>query len=90
MISFCSKTHHCFRVYNKRSTKSLSKRQKNLGRDTFDKVLDTEQAQGGKNESFKTDGTTVYTYEQHGASLSFLYIKRQVAPDKVSTLPLSL
>jgi hypothetical protein len=54
LISFCSKTYYCFRAYNKTSTKDLrqnplkNKRQNNLGKDIFDKVLDTEQAQREK------------------------------------------
>jgi hypothetical protein len=90
MVSLCSKTYHCFGEYDKTSTKGLTKQHNTLDKNIFMDVLTTQQAQGGKNVGFKTQGAAVYTYTQHRNSLSYFYIKRQVHPDNVTTSPLTI
>ncbi|BFZ06709.1 hypothetical protein BsWGS_09748 [Bradybaena similaris] len=90
IVSLCSKTYHCFGEYNKTSTKGLSKAQNDLQKDHFMDVIYTTESGGGKNISFKTHNSRVYSYEQYRQSLSFFYIKRQVQRDKVTTIPLTI
>jgi hypothetical protein len=90
MVSLCSKTYHCFGEYDKTSTKGLTKQHNTLDKNTFLAVLTTQQAQGGKNLGFKPQGASVYSYTQHRNSLSYLYIKRQVHNDNVTTSPLNI
>ncbi|BFZ03070.1 hypothetical protein BsWGS_06109 [Bradybaena similaris] len=90
IVSLCSKTYHCFGKYNKTSTKGLRKAQNDLQKTHFMDVLYTTKCGGGKNISFKTLNSRIYSYEQYRQSLSFFYIKRQVEPDSVTTLPLAI
>ena len=90
MVSLCSKTYHCFGEYDKTSTKGLTKQHNTLDKNIFMDVLTKQQAQGGKNVGFKTQGASVYTYTQHRNSLSYFYIKRQVHNDNVITSPLKI
>ncbi|KAL8613898.1 hypothetical protein ACOMHN_032888 [Nucella lapillus] len=88
IVALCSKTYYCFGEEDKFSCKGLSKRLNRLVKENYLKVLETQVSQGGVNKSFRTDGTTVYTYQQHRNALSFLYIKRRVQGDGVTTKPI--
>jgi hypothetical protein len=90
MVSLCSKTYHCFGACDKTSTKGLTKQHNTLDKNTFMDILTTQQARGGKNMGFKTQGVSVYTYTQHRNSLSYFYIERQVHTDNVTTSPLKI
>ncbi|KAL8598698.1 hypothetical protein ACOMHN_033262 [Nucella lapillus] len=88
IVALCSKTYYCFGESDKFSCKGFSKRLNHLVKNNYLKVLETRVNQGGVNKSFRMDGTTVYTYQQHRNALSFFYIKRQVQEDGVSTKPI--
>jgi hypothetical protein len=91
IVALCSKTYFCFGQHEtKRSHKGLSKTQNQFSTSDFSRVLETQQSSGGVNTGFKTDGTTMHTYQQHRNSLSFFYIKRKVHADGVSTSPLDI
>ena len=91
IVALCSKTYFCFGSRGtKRSHKGLSKAQNSLTVSDFSRVLETQTSSGGVNTGFRTDGTTMYTYTQQRNSLSFLYIKRKVHADGVSTSPLDV
>ena len=88
IVALCSKTYYCFgEGGDKYSCKGLNKRNNNLMKDTFLKVLTSKESGGGVNKGFRTDGRQMFTYEQTRASLSFFYPKRRVQDDGVSTLP---
>ena len=92
MIALCSKTYYCFGGLKgpKTATKGLSKALNDLTKETYKNVLDTKTSGGGVNRGFRVHGSAVHTYEQHRASLSYLYIKRQVGPDGKTTKPLDI
>ena len=90
IVALCSKTYCAFGdgAPTKTSAKGISKNLNNLVRDRYLRVLKTKKSGSGRNHSFKTDGSTVYTYTQERDALSYFYGKRQVAADGVSTTPL--
>ena len=90
IVALCSKTYFCFGEKNKMTSKGLSVRSNNLKKDDYMKVLETKISSGGVNKGFKTDGVTMFTYEQERMSLSYTYIKRKVSADGVSTSPLDI
>ncbi|XP_025085055.1 uncharacterized protein LOC112558684 isoform X2 [Pomacea canaliculata] len=90
IVALCSKTYICFGDSQKLSTKGLNKHQNQLDHNHFKQVLQTQQASGGCNTSFKTDGKSMFTYQQHRNALSYLYIKRKVLDDGVTTVPLDI
>ena len=90
IIALCSKTYYCFatKASDKLSCKGLNKRHNDLSKNSYQQVLQTQISGSGVNKSFRTDGKTMYTYEQQRDALSFFYIKRQVQQDGISTQPL--
>jgi len=90
IVALCSKTYFCFGEKNKMTSKGLSVRSNNLKKEDYMKVLETKVSSGGVNKGFKTDGVTMFTYEQERMSLSYTYIKRKVSADGISTGPLDI
>ena len=97
IIALGSKTYLCFGGaaygYNedpKIRCKGLKSSQNNITADTFKDVLHTRNPQGGTNHSFKLMDSKIYTYSQYRDSISYLYIKRKVEDDGVTTTPLNL
>ena len=97
IVALCSKTYFCFtNNYNgeetntKVATKGLSKNLNHLTKQKYLQVLESKTSGSGINRGFRSDGKTVFTYEQERASLSYLYIKRKVCDDGISTEPLDL
>jgi len=89
-VSLCSKTYYCFGDKDKYSCKGISKRQNDLTKDTYLNVLKTQESGSGTNRGFRVRDNQVLTYTQTRAGLSYLYPKRKVAADGVSTSPLDL
>ena len=88
MICLCPKTYFATGPSgDKQSSKGLSHRTNTLCFQDYARVLDQQTSGLGQNRSFRTDGQTVLTYFQDRSSLSYLYLKRIVCPDKISTLP---
>ena len=94
IVALCSKTYFCFNnkdsLNTKVATKGLNKNLNLLTKNRYLDVLHTKRSGFGTNRGFRTDGTKVLTYEQERASLSYLYIKRKVLPDGISTEPLDI
>ena len=90
MVGLCSKTYFCFGDTNKMSCKGISKRQNDLDRDTYLNVLKNKESGTGVNKGFRVKDNQMMTYTQTRAGLSYLYPKRKVAADGVSTTPLDL
>ena len=88
-VGLCSKTYFCGSdtESDKVRCKGLNARNNKLTLDDFLDVLEYQNAKGGKNISFRTDGKNMYTYEQRRDSLSYFYLKRPVKDDGISTGP---
>ena len=89
-IGLCSKTYYCFGATDKYSTKGLSKRQNVINKDTFLAVLTNRRSGSGVNHGFRVRYSSVMTYIQEKAALTYFYGKRKVLADGLSTAPLEL
>ncbi|KAK7087561.1 hypothetical protein V1264_021595 [Littorina saxatilis] len=90
IVALCSKTYFCFGDHNKLSCKGLNKRLNDINKDQYLQVLQQQTSGSGINRGFKTDGKSVFTYQQTKNALSYFYPKRKVLQDGVSTEPLAL
>ena len=92
MVALCSKTYFGWGVNDKYSCKGLNKHinRAKLDRETFLRVLETEEIDGGVNKGFRVLGRDVVRYNQQKKALSYLYIKRRVGTDGISTSPLEI
>ena len=85
-MGLCSKTYYCFGATDKYSTKGLSKRHK----DAFLEVLTNRRSGGGTNRGFRVHHSTVLSYVQERAALTYFYAKRVVHEDGVTTGPVDV
>ena len=96
MVALCSKTYVCFGGEHgndsKLSCKGIQKRNnlQNLTREVFLAVLRDQKAGCGVNKGFVPRNGGVYSYTQTRKGLSYMYCKRLVLDDGVSTAPLAL
>ena len=90
MVGLFSKTYFGWGDKNKCSTKGISKTQNAIDKEKFLEVLTTKQSAGGVNIGFQVKDNTVYTYRQQRDALSYLYPKRKVMTDGITTAPLSI
>ena len=70
------------------SSKGLSKRRISEPYEKFRKVLDTRTSTNSTNKGFISKNSSVFTYEQMRNGFTYLYVKREVCDDGVSTKPL--
>ena len=89
-IGLCSKTYYCFGASDKCTTKGLNKRQNTIDKDAFLSVLTNRRSGSGVNRGFRVRDSSVMTYIQERAALSYFYPKRKVLADGLSTAPLDL
>ena len=89
-IGQCSKTYYCFGATNKSTTKGLNKRQNDIDKDAFLAVLTNRRSGGGVNRGFRVHNSSMMTYIQEKAALTYFYPKRKVLADGLSTAPLDL
>ena len=89
-IGLCSKTYYCFGATDKYSTKGLSKRHNDIDKDTFLAVLTNRRSGGGVNRGFRVHNSSMMTYVQERAALTYFYPKRKVLADGLSTAPVDL
>ena len=89
-IGLCSKTYYCVGATDKYNTKGLSKRHNDIDKDTFLAVLKTRRSGGGFNRGFRVRDSSVMTYVQERAALTYFYPKRNVLADGITTAPLYL
>ena len=76
-VGLCSKTYYCFGATDKYSTKGLSKRHNDIDKDTFLAVLKNRRSGGGFNRGFRVRDSSVMTYIQERAALTYFYGKAQ-------------
>ena len=89
-IGLCSKTYYCFGRTDKFSTKGLNKRQNEICKEKFLDVLTIRISGRGLNRGFQCKGSSMYTYVQERAALTYFYPKRKVLDDGVSTAPIEV
>ena len=89
-VGLCSKTYYCFGPTDKYSTKGLSKRHNEIDKDAFLEVLTNRRSGSGKNRGFRVNHSSVLTYVQERAALTYIYAKRVVLEDGVSTGPVNV
>ena len=92
MVALCSKTYFGWGVNDKYSCKGLNK---NINRDIINRegylgVLETQENAGGVNKGFRVLANEVVRYYQEKKALSYLYIKRKIGSDGISTSPLDI
>ena len=89
-IGLCSKTYYCFGSTDKCTTKGLNKRQNTIDKDVFLSVLTNRRSGSGVNRGFRVRDSSVMTYIQERAALTYFYPKRKVLEDGLTTAPLDL
>ena len=89
-IGLCSKTYYCFGSTDKCTTKGLNKRQNTIDKDAFLSVLTNRRSGSGVNRGFRVRDSSVMTYIQERAALTYFYPKRKVLEDWLTTAPLDL
>ena len=89
-VGLCSKTYYCFGATDKYSTKGLSKRHNAINKDAFLEVLSNRRSGSGKNRGFRVHRSSVLTYVQERAALTYFYAKRVVHEDGLSTGPVDV
>ena len=89
-IGLCSKTYYCFGSTDKCTTKGLNKRQNTIDKDTFLSVLTNRRSGSGVNRGFRVRDSSVMTYIQERAALTYFYPKRKVLEDGLTTAQLDL
>ena len=89
-VGLCSKMYYCFGATDKYSTKVLSKRHKAINKDAFLEVLANSRSGSGKNRGFRVHRSSVLTYMQERAAITYFYAKRVVQEDGVSRGPVDV
>ncbi len=88
-IGLSAKTYFCYGDEgSKCSSKGLNKAQ-DLTREHFLSVIRTKDPVSGLNRGFIFKNNKVFTYEMRRSGLSYIYAKRRVLDDGVSTTYLS-
>ena len=91
IIALCSKTYITWNDSDKKiSSKGLSKRTNDFSKADYEKVLKTKVKGSGINYGFRVQGDRLMQYRQEREGLAYLYSKREVQDDRISTKPLYL
>lgn len=90
VVALCPKSYYCYGHSEKVSAKGVKKKQNALTETLFKDVLFGQKVSQVKNRGFKKRDGKIYTYVQTRKGLNYLYTKRIVDPDHVTTHPTSL
>ena len=98
IISLNSKTYFCWNedLSNEQEqgvkyrSKGLSRKQNRLTREQFMSVLTDKVIISGENRGFCKRDNQVFTYSQQRNGLTYMYAKRIVHEDRVTTSPLNI
>ena len=92
VVALNSKCYYCFggEHGNKFSCKGVNKKTNPITKEMYLDVLQTKCTQTVTNRGFRLHGLHIYTYRQLKNGLTYLYVKRRVLADRVSTEPLDL
>ena len=86
ILALCSKTYYTWRdKASKLSSKGLSKKTNKFTQADYKAVLDTMQKGVGTNYGFKIGSEGIRLYKQEREGLAYLYGKRRVLADRVTT-----
>ena len=86
MVGLCSKTYYGWgEDGNKSSCKGISKQHTDLSRERYLSVLQEQSNQTGVNMGSKLKDNVMYSYCQTKDALTYLYPKRKVLADGVTT-----
>ncbi len=83
-------TYFCFGSTEKFSCKGLNRRNNELTKEKYMTVLNTKSLGGGVIKGFIMKHGVMFTYEQRRTALTYLYPKRKVEDDGVSTTYLDI
>lgn len=86
IIALSSKCYYCG-PNPKISSKGISKKHNNLTEADYTNILRNKSTATGLNKGFRVRGTDMFTYTQNRRGLSYLYGKRIVAENGITTLP---
>lgn len=89
-VALCSKSYYCFGDDVKYSAKGVNRSQNNLTEKVYKDVLFNQNIKLCTNKGFQKKNESVYTYIQTKKGLNYMYCKRVVCPDHITTLPTSL
>ena len=89
-VGLNSKTYYCWGQSDKYSCKGISKRNNDITKEKYLKVLQTKKADEGVNKGFRIVNNRVLTYSQFRGGFSYFYPKRKVLSDGISTIPLDI
>ena len=90
LVGLCSKTYYCFDTTDKCNTKGLNKRQNAIDKEAFLAVLTNRRSSSGTNRGFRVHNSSMMTYVQERAGLTYFNGKRIVLADGITTAPLYL
>ncbi|KAJ8048819.1 hypothetical protein HOLleu_01290 [Holothuria leucospilota] len=91
IIALNSKCYYCFGSDKEKvSCKGVNRELNNLSKDKFLEVIQRKSGVTATNRGFRVCGNQMQTYVQEKTALSYLYIKRKVSNDGVSTSALDL
>ena len=91
IIALCSKSYFCIGGEQKKySSKGISKRHNQLTAKDYKEVLANQQISTGINRGFRIKGHKIFTYIQKRKGLNYLYAKRKVGNNGITTYPTHL
>lgn len=90
VVALCSKCYYCIGSVAKRSAKGISRIHNELNEKDYKEVLLTQATHSGTNKGFRIRPDGIFTYTQRKGGLSYMYGKRIVCRDHVTTMPTHL
>lgn len=87
VVALCSKCYYCFGKDPKYSSKGVSKKYNNYTERDYLDVLHNQKIKDGTNKGFRVKGEQILTYVQTRKGLNYMYGKRIVSSDHVTTRP---
>lgn len=90
VIALSSKCYYCIGNETKYSSKGLSKRHNHLTEKEYLHTLTNQKITHGVNRGFRVKGNSIFTYVQRRKGLNYMYGKRIVSTDHITTYPTQL
>ena len=90
IVALCSKSYYCFGAQDKVSCKGINKKTNDITKRRYLQTLETQQVGEGVNRGFRMRQDGMHTYHQVKTAFTYLYPKRKVAADGVSTTYLDI
>ena len=90
VIALCSKCYYCIGEETKFSSKGISRRHNQLTEKDYMHVLLNQTITTGTNMGFRVKGGNIFTYTQNRKGLNYMYGKRIVSSNHVTTFPTML